>query len=145
MIEKLVFAFIAGRDQRIRVQIAATPPVIFMKIVKIKPPKSCNIIVGFNDSIPLIELHQKIESFLPGIRFGVALKNDSGIASSGNDEALETLAKENIPGNGFLVISKNYPLKALRSLDGISEICASDKHIEAVVESEKIIGVIDKH
>ena len=66
------------------------------KIVKIDPPKDCNIILGMAHFIKTAEdLYEAMVNSVPNIKFGLGFCESSGpclVRHEGNDEELRRLA-----------------------------------------------------
>jgi adenosine/AMP kinase len=131
-----------------------------LKIVKIDPPKDCNIIVGMAHFIKTAEdLYEALVNSVPNIRFGLGFCESSGpclVRHEGNDEELRRLASEKAfeigCGHSFLVYIKNaYPLNVLDKIKKVPEVCtiyaATANPIEVLIaetsQGRGIIGVVD--
>jgi len=131
-----------------------------IKSLKIDNPDGLNFILGQAHFIKTVEdLHETLVSSVPGIRFGLAFSEASGpclVRTSGNDEALRTLAGENAlrlsSGHAFIIFLKEaFPVNVLNALKAVPEVCgifcATANPVEVVLaESEQgcgILGVID--
>lgn len=131
-----------------------------LKMVRIRKPAEVNFILGQSHFIKTVEdLHETAVSSVPGIKFGIAFCEASGaclIRSSGNDDEMTALARENAQaigaGHSFILFMKNaYPVNFLNAVKGVSEvcriICATANETDVVVaETERgrgILGVID--
>jgi len=130
------------------------------KIVKVDPPKDCNIILGQAHFIKTAEdLYEALVNAVPNIKFGLGFCESSGpclIRHEGNDEALKSLAAEKAYeigcGHSFIIIFKNsYPLNVMDKIKAVPEVCtifaATANPLEIVIaETEQgrgIMGVID--
>ena len=130
------------------------------KIVKIDPPKDCNIILGMAHFIKTAEdLYEAMVNSVPDVRFGLGFCESSGpclVRHEGNDEELRRLAAakafEIACGHSFLVYLKNgYPLNVLDKIKKTPEVCtiyaATANPLEVIiaetVQGRGIIGVVD--
>ncbi|MHB1006205.1 MAG: adenosine-specific kinase [Chloroflexota bacterium] len=130
------------------------------KIVAIEKPEDANVILGQSHFIKTVEdIHEALVNSVPGIKFGVAFCEASGVSLvrySGTDDALVELAKKNAfalsAGHCFVVILGNaYPLNVLNAIKAVPEVCgiycASANAVQVVIaETEQgrgIMGVID--
>ena len=131
-----------------------------LKIVKIDPPKDCNIILGMAHFIKTAEdLYEALVNAVPNIKFGIGFCESSGpclVRHEGNDEELRRLVKEKAfeigCGHSFLIYLKNaYPLNVLDKIKKVSEVCtvyaATANPLEVVIaetaQGRGIIGVVD--
>ncbi len=130
------------------------------KIVKVDPPKDCNVIVGMAHFIKTAEdLYEALVNSVPNIKFGIGFCESSGpclVRHEGNDEELRRLAAEKALeigcGHSFLIILKNaYPLNVLDKIKHAPEVCsiyaATANPLEVIVaETEQgrgIVGVVN--
>lgn len=130
------------------------------KIVKVAPPKDCNVIVGMAHFIKTAEdLYEALVNAVPTIKFGLGFCESSGpclVRQEGNDDELKQLASakafEIACGHSFLVFIKNaYPINVLDKIKAVPEVCsifaATANPLEIVIaETEQgrgIMGVID--
>lgn len=130
------------------------------KVIKIDPPKDCNVILGQAHFIKTAEdLYEALVNSVPGVRFGVGFCESSGpclVRHEGNDEGLRRLAAEKALevgcGHCFLIFLKNaYPLNVLDKVKKVPEVCgiyaATANPLQViVVETEQgrgILGVVD--
>lgn len=130
------------------------------KIVKIDPPKDCNIILGMAHFIKTAEdLYEALVNAVPNIKFGIGFCESSGpclVRHEGNDEELKRLAAEKTfeigCGHSFLIYIKNaYPLNVLDKIKKVPEVCtvyaATANSLEVVIaetaQGRGIIGVVD--
>jgi len=131
-----------------------------LKVVKIKTPEGCSLILGTSHFIKSVEdLHEAIVNSVPGISFGIAFCESSGpclVRGSGNNE---DLVKQSVnsafavgAGHSFLIFLKNaYPINVLNAIKNVPEVCtihcATANPVEVVVaETEQgrgILGVVD--
>ena len=130
------------------------------KIVKVEPPKDCNVIVGMAHFIKTAEdLYEALVNAVPNIKFGLGFCESSGPCSvrhEGNDEELRRLAAEKAYeigcGHSFIIYLKNaYPINVLDKVKAVPEVCtifaATANPLEIIIaETEQgrgIIGVVD--
>jgi adenosine/AMP kinase len=130
------------------------------KIVKVEPPKDCNVIVGMAHFIKTAEdLYEALVNAVPNVKFGLGFCESSGpclIRHEGNDEELTRLAAEKALeiacGHSFIIILKNaYPINVLDKVKNVPEVCAiyaaTANPLEIVIaETEQgrgIMGVVD--
>jgi hypothetical protein len=120
-----------------------------------------NFILGQSHFIKTVEdLHETLVQAVPGIKFGLAFCEASGLAlvrASGTDPALVELAKKNAlalsAGHSFIILLGNgyFPVNVLNQVKMTPEVCrvfcATANPAEVIVaESEQgrgILGVID--
>ncbi len=131
-----------------------------IKTVKIQKPDDVNLILGQSHFIKTVEdIHEALVNAVPGIRFGLAFCESSGLCLvrySGTDSELTELAKNNAfslsAGHSFIIFLKNsYPVNVLNAVKNVPEVCrifcATANPVEVIiVESEQgrgILGVID--
>jgi len=130
------------------------------KIVKVEPPKDCNVIVGMAHFIKTAEdLYEALVNAVPNIKFGLGFCESSGpclVRHEGNDEELRRLAAEKAYeiacGHSFAIFLKNaYPINVLDKVKAAPEVCtiftATANPLEIIIaETEQgrgIIGVVD--
>jgi hypothetical protein len=130
------------------------------KIVKIDPPRDCNIIVGMAHFIKTAEdLYEALVNSVPNVKFGIGFCESSGpclVRHEGNDEELRQLAASKAfeigCGHSFLIYIKNaYPLNVLDKIKKVPEVCtiyaATANPLEVIVaetyQGRGIIGVVD--
>jgi adenosine/AMP kinase len=130
------------------------------KIVKIVPPKECNIILGQSQFIKTVEdIYEALVNSVPQIKFGLAFCESSGpclIRCEGNDPELKnmstTTALNLASGHCFIIFIKGaYPLNVLNAIKNVPEVCqlycATANPVEVILaETEQgrgILGVID--
>jgi adenosine/AMP kinase len=131
-----------------------------LKVVKMKVPEECNLILGQSHFIKTVEdLYEALATSTPDIEFGLAFSESSGeclVRVEGNDEELKKIAAENSLslscGHSFIILMrKAYPINVLTQLKMVPEVCnifaATANPLEVIVaETEQgrgIIGVID--
>lgn len=129
-------------------------------VVKIDPPKDCNVILGMAHFIKTAEdLYEALINSVPNIQFGLGFCESSGpclVRHEGNDEELRRLATDKAfeigCGHSFLIYIKNaYPLNVLDKIKKVPEVCtifaATANPLEIIIaETEQgrgIMGVID--
>ena len=130
------------------------------KILKIVPPKECNIILGQSHFIKTAEdIYEALVNSVPQIKFGLAFCESSGpclIRCEGNDPELKntaaTTALNLASGHSFIIFIKGaYPLNVLNAIKNVPEVCqlycATANPVEVILaETEQgrgILGVID--
>jgi len=130
------------------------------KIVKIVPPKECNIILGQSHFIKTAEdLFEALVNSVPNIKFGLAFCESSGpclIRCEGNEPELKNMAAKTAlnlaSGHCFIIFIKGaYPLNVLNAIKNVPEVCqlycATANPVEVILaETEQgrgILGVID--
>ncbi len=130
------------------------------KVVKVEPPKDCNIILGMAHFIKTAEdLYEALVNAVPTIRFGLGFCESSGpclVRHEGNDEELRSLAKQKAfeiaCGHSFIIYLKNaYPLNVLDKIKKVPEVCtiyaATANPLEVLIaetaQGRGIIGVVD--
>ena len=132
-----------------------------LKLIEIDKPEDMNFILGQSHFIKTVEdLHEALVQAVPGIKFGLAFCEASGVSlvrASGTDAALVELAKKNAlnlgAGHSFMIFlgAGFYPINVLNAVKMAPEVCrifcASSNPVQVVVaESEQgrgILGVID--
>ncbi len=130
------------------------------KLVKIKKPDDVNLILGQSHFIKTVEdLYEALVNGVPGIKFGLAFVESSGVCkvrSEGNDPELKKLAQDNAleigAGHSFIVLIKDaFPINVLNAIKVIPEVCAiycASANPAQVIIAETdmgrgILGVID--
>jgi adenosine/AMP kinase len=130
------------------------------KVVKIDPPKDCNLVLGQAHFIKTAEdLYEALVNSVPGIQFGLGFCESSGpclVRHEGNDAELRRMAAEKAleiaSGHSFLIYLKNaYPLNVLDKIKKVPEVCtvyaATANPLEVIVaetaQGRGIIGVVD--
>lgn len=131
-----------------------------LKLVKLKVPEGCNVILGQSHFIKTVEdVYEALVSSSSSIKFGLAFCEASGeclIRHEGNDEGLRRTAIENAEalgcGHSFNIVMRDaYPINVLTQLKMVPEVCsiiaATANPLQVVVaETEQgrgIMGVID--
>ena len=130
------------------------------KVVKIDPPKDCNVVLGMAHFIKTAEdLYEALVNSVPNVKFGLGFCESSGpclVRHEGNDEELRRQAAEKAfeigCGHSFLIYIRNaYPLNVLDKIKKVPEVCtvyaATANPLEAIVaettQGRGIIGVVD--
>jgi adenosine/AMP kinase len=131
-----------------------------LKLVEMKIPDNCNIIVGQSHFIKTVDdVYNALASSALGIKYAVAFCEASGdclIRVEGNDEDLKMVVIENALnlscGHSFIVLMKDaFPINVLTQLKVVPEVvtifAATANPLQIVVaETEQgrgILGVID--
>jgi adenosine/AMP kinase len=132
-----------------------------LELVSIEKPEAINFILGQSHFIKTVEdVHEALVTAVPGIRFGLAFCEASGlclIRFSGTDSELITLAQQNAraigAGHSFIIFLGEgfFPINVLKAVQAVPEVvtifCATANPTQIVVaESEQgrgILGVID--
>ena len=102
-------------------------------LVTIENPDELNFILGQSHFIKTVEdLHETLVQAVPGIKFGLAFCEASGVAlvrASGTDPALVELAKKNAlalaAGHSFIIFFGGgfYPINVLNQVKMAPEVC----------------------
>ncbi len=129
--------------------------------VRIEKPEEMNFILGQSHFIKTIEdIHEALVNTVPGIRFGLAFCEASGLClvrHSGSDPALEELAVKNAlaigAGHSFILFLGEgfYPINVLNAVKMIPEVCsifcATANATEVIIadngEGRGILGIIE--
>lgn len=131
-----------------------------IKIVKLKTPEDCNLILGQSHFIKTVEdLYEAIVNTVPQAEFGLAFGEASGdclVRTAGNNGELEKLAADKMLeiacGHAFLIFLKNaFPLNLIQRVKNVPEVvnlfCATANPVQVLIIETKqgrgIIGVID--
>jgi len=132
-----------------------------LKVVQIEKPEDINFILGQSHFIKTVEdLHETLVQAVPGIKFGVAFCESSGLAlvrASGTDPELVELAKKNAlalaAGHSFIIFLGGgvFPINVLNQVKLVPEVChvfcATANPTQVILaETEQgrgILGVID--
>ncbi len=131
-----------------------------LKVVDVKIPEGCNVIIGQSHFIKTVEdIHEAIAETVPGAKFGLAFCEASGpclVRKSGTDEELVEKAVETAmeigAGHSFVIFMKDmFPINVLNKIKNVSEVCrifcATANPLQVIVaETERgrgILGVID--
>ena len=86
-----------------------------LKVVKMKVPQDCNLVLGQSHFIKTVEdVYEALATSAPGIKFGLAFSESSGeclVRVDGNDEELKDTAAENSMllgcGHSFIILMRN--------------------------------------
>jgi uncharacterized protein len=132
-----------------------------LKLIAIDKPEDMNFILGQSHFIKTVEdLHEALVQTVPGIKFGLAFCEASGLSlvrASGTDANLVELAKQNAmmlgAGHSFIIFLGEgfFPINVLNAVKMTPEVCrvfcATGNPVQVIVaESEQgrgILGVID--
>jgi len=131
-----------------------------LKVVKIKLPEECNVILGTTHFIKTVEdLYETLVNSVPNIKFGLAFCESSGkclVRVDGTDKELKEAAAKNALnlgcGHSFIIFLRNaYPINVLNAIKRVPEVCtihaATANPLEVIVaETEQgrgILGVVD--
>ena len=134
--------------------------MIEFKIVKIDPPKDCNVILGMAHFIKTTEdLYEALVNAVPTIKFGIGFCEASGpclVRHEGNDAELRRLAAEKAfeiaCGHCFVIYLKNaYPINVSDKIKNVPEVCtifaATANPLETIIaetqQGRGIVGVVD--
>lgn len=129
--------------------------------VKIEKPEEMNFILGQSHFIKTVEdMHEALVSAVPGIQFGLAFCEASGMCLvrwSGTNADLIELAKKNVlaigAGHSFILFLGEgfYPINVLKVIQNIPEVagvfCATANETEVVIADNGvgrgIMGIIE--
>ena len=132
-----------------------------LKLIPIDKPDDLNFILGQSHFIKTVEdLHEALVQAVPGIQFGLAFCEASGVSlvrASGTAPQLIEMAKQNAlalsAGHSFIIIlgAGYFPINVLNTVKLLPEVChvfcATANPTQVIVaESEQgcgILGVID--
>jgi adenosine/AMP kinase len=131
-----------------------------LKVISLKIPEGCNLILGQTHFIKTVEdLHEIMVGCSGAVKFGLAFCEASGdclIRVTGNDDLLQTTATENAQsiaaGHSFIIILKDaFPINFLNSIKQCQEVCniycATANPVQVIIaETEQgrgILGIID--
>ena len=130
------------------------------KVVDVKVPDGCNVIVGQSHFIKTVEdLHEAMVNAVPNARFGIAFCESSGpclVRVEGNDTELKDIASKTAlelsAGHSFIVFMKNaYPINVLDKVKAVPEVCniyvATANPFQVILaetnQGRGILGVVD--
>ena len=130
------------------------------KVVDVKVPEGCNIILGQSHFIKTVEdLYEALVNAVPTIKFGVAFCEASGpclVRHDGNDDGLRQLATraayEISAGHSFIIFMRDaYPINVLDKIKSTPEVCsiylATSNPFQVIVaqtdQGRGILGVVD--
>ena len=129
--------------------------------VKIEKPEEMNFILGQSHFIKTVEdMHEALVGAVPGIQFGLAFCEASGMCLvrwSGTNEDLIELARKNAlaigAGHSFILFLGEgfYPINVLNVIQNVPEVagifCATANETEVVIadngEGRGIMGIIE--
>ncbi len=131
-----------------------------LKVVELKIPEGCNIIVGQSHFIKSVEdIYEAMVNSVPRIKFGIAFCEASGkrlVRVEGTDEELKKVAVENAlaigAGHSFVLLMREaYPINVLNALKQVVEVvsiyCATANPVKVIIadlgEQRAILGVAD--
>jgi adenosine/AMP kinase len=132
-----------------------------LSTVKIEKPEALNFILGQSHFIKTVEdIHEALVNTVPGIKFGLAFCEASGlclIRHTGTDDDLRALAIKNAEalaaGHSFILFLGEgfYPLNVLKTVQAVPEVvrifCATANPTEVIIAETDlgrgIMGVID--
>ena len=131
-----------------------------MKIVDIKVPEGCNVVLGQSHFIKTVEdLYEALVNAVPTIKFGLAFCEASGpclVRHDGNDDLLRELAAkaayEISAGHSFIIFMRDaYPINVLDKVKSTPEVCniyiATSNPFQVIVaqtdQGRGILGVVD--
>ncbi len=132
-----------------------------LSLVKIEKPEETNFILGQSHFIKTVEdMHEALVSAVPGIKFGLAFCEASGMCLvrwTGTDPELIELAKKNAmeigAGHCFILFLGEgfYPINVLNTIKMLPEVCriycATANPTSVVVaeegEGRGILGIIE--
>jgi hypothetical protein len=130
------------------------------KVVDVKVPEGCNVILGQSHFIKTVEdLHEAMVNAVPNAKFGIAFCESSGpclVRAEGNDAELREFASKTAlelsAGHSFVIFMRNaYPINVLDKVKAVPEVCniylATANPFQIIVaETEQgrgILGVVD--
>ncbi|MRR52543.1 MAG: hypothetical protein EG825_16840 [Rhodocyclaceae bacterium] len=129
--------------------------------VKIEKPEEMNFILGQSHFIKTVEdIHEALVNAVPGIQFGLAFCEASGMCLvrwSGTNERLIELARKNAlaigAGHSFILFLGEgfYPVNVLKAVQNVAEVagifCATANETEVILadngEGRGIMGIIE--
>jgi len=130
------------------------------KVVDVKVPEGCNVILGQSHFIKTVEdLYEALVNAVPNIKFGLAFCESSGpclVRVEGNNAELKQLASKTAldisAGHSFVIFMRDaYPINLLDKVKAVPEVCniflATANPFQVVLaETEQgrgILGVVD--
>jgi adenosine/AMP kinase len=130
------------------------------KIVNVKVPEECNVILGQSHFIKTVEdLYEALVNATPNVKFGLAFCESSGpclVRFEGNDPQLKDLASKTAlqlaAGHTFIIFIRNaFPINVLDKIKCVPEVCnifmATANPFQVILaETEQgrgILGVVD--
>jgi adenosine/AMP kinase len=132
-----------------------------LKTVQIEKPEDINFILGQSHFIKTVEdLYEVLVSAVPGIKFGLAFCESSGVALvrwAGTDDDMIDLARRNAlalsAGHSFIIFlgPGYFPINVLNAIKWVPEVCriycATANPVEVIIAETDmgrgIMGVID--
>ncbi len=131
-----------------------------LKVIPIAVPTDVNLILGQSHFIKTVEdIHEALVGAVPGIKFGLAFCEASGVALvrwSGTDAELTELARNTMrelgTGHAFLVLLRDaFPINVLPAIRAVQEVCtifcATANPVQVIVadteQGRGVMGVID--
>ncbi|MGB9719784.1 MAG: adenosine-specific kinase [Candidatus Anstonellales archaeon] len=134
--------------------------MVEIKLVEVKIPEGCNVILGQSHFIKTVEdIYETIAESGMGIKFGIAFCESSGkklIRSDGNNAELVKHAEKEAmkigAGHSFIIFVKDgFPVNVLNRIKNVSEVCtiyaATANALQVIVAETKegrgILGVVD--
>lgn len=128
--------------------------------IKVQKPEAVNFILAQSHFIKTVEdVHEALAESIPGIKFGIAFCEASGvrkIRTSGTDEEMIKLAAHNAQAVGaghslWIFLNGSFPVNVLNRIKNVSEVasvyCATANPVEVIVAKTEagnaILGVID--
>jgi uncharacterized protein len=132
-----------------------------LKLIAIDKPEDMNFILGQSHFIKTVEdLHEALVQAVPGIKFGLAFCEASGVSlvrASGTDDTLVELAKQNAltlgAGHSFIIFlgAGFFPINVLNTIKMVPEVCrifcATANPTEVVIaqtdQGRGVMGVVD--
>lgn len=129
-------------------------------VVKIDPPKDCNVILGTAHFIKAVEdLYEALVNAVPMVKFGIGFCESSGpclVRCEGSDSELSKMASDKAfeigCGHSFIIFLKAaYPINVLDKIKNVHEVCAihaaTANPLQVIIaETEQgrgVLGVID--
>jgi hypothetical protein len=130
------------------------------KVVDVRVPEGCNVILGQSHFIKTVEdLYEAMVNSVPNAKFGIAFCESSGpclIRLEGNDDELKQLASTTAlalsAGHSFIIFMKNaYPINVLDKVRSSPEVCniylATANPFQVILaetdQGRGILGVVD--
>lgn len=130
------------------------------KVVNVKVPEGCNVILGQSHFIKTVEdLHEAMVNSVPNAKFGIAFCESSGpclIRIEGNDEELRQLAAKTAleisAGHSFIIFMRSaYPINVLDKVKSVPEVCgiylATANPFQVILaetdQGRGVLGVVD--
>lgn len=131
-----------------------------LKAIDLKKPTDANLIIGQSHFIKSVEdLYEALVQAVPGVKFGVAFCEASGLClvrHTGTDQELEQFAIDGAQaigaGHVFVIVLGNaFPVNVLNQVKAVAEVCtvfcATANPVRVIVAEEAgargVLGVID--